>query len=197
MFCSQCGKEIADNSKFCPECGKETLSTESKNLKECSLCGKEEGTNSKCAKCYGIKTNSNPNLSIWEKAKLSSEETKTTGASGVIKDNSSFMHDYMPWLVTGLVIILILVGYLSFKDSRLLKRYFPPSNCEEFDEWMIGAKRQNIFGAEIEIISMKTQTIVEEKDNWIKCIAIGKDNFGEEYEYYLKSDGETISYEWK
>ena len=22
MFCSQCGKEIADNSKFCPECGK-------------------------------------------------------------------------------------------------------------------------------------------------------------------------------
>ena len=22
MFCSECGKEIADNSKFCPECGK-------------------------------------------------------------------------------------------------------------------------------------------------------------------------------
>ena len=23
MFCSECGKTIADNSKFCPECGKE------------------------------------------------------------------------------------------------------------------------------------------------------------------------------
>ena len=22
MFCSKCGKEIADNSKFCPECGR-------------------------------------------------------------------------------------------------------------------------------------------------------------------------------
>ena len=22
MYCSECGKEIADNSKFCPECGK-------------------------------------------------------------------------------------------------------------------------------------------------------------------------------
>ena len=28
MFCTQCGKEIADNSKFCSECGKST-STES------------------------------------------------------------------------------------------------------------------------------------------------------------------------
>ena len=30
MFCSQCGKEIADNSKFCPECG-ENLSGDSSN----------------------------------------------------------------------------------------------------------------------------------------------------------------------
>ena len=28
MYCSQCGKEIADNSKFCPECG-ENLSSDS------------------------------------------------------------------------------------------------------------------------------------------------------------------------
>ena len=28
MFCSQCGKEIADNSKFCPECG-ENISDDS------------------------------------------------------------------------------------------------------------------------------------------------------------------------
>jgi len=28
MFCSECGKEIANNSKFCPECG-ENLSSDS------------------------------------------------------------------------------------------------------------------------------------------------------------------------
>ena len=33
MFCSECGKEIADNSKFCPECGKaiETIDNDSIN----------------------------------------------------------------------------------------------------------------------------------------------------------------------
>ena len=30
MYCSQCGKEIADNSKFCSECG-ENLSGDSSN----------------------------------------------------------------------------------------------------------------------------------------------------------------------
>ena len=30
MYCSQCGKEIADNSKFCPECG-ENISGDSSN----------------------------------------------------------------------------------------------------------------------------------------------------------------------
>lgn len=30
MYCSQCGKEIDDNSKFCPECGKEIKNEESK-----------------------------------------------------------------------------------------------------------------------------------------------------------------------
>ena len=30
MYCSECGKEIANNSKFCPKCGKEIKNEESK-----------------------------------------------------------------------------------------------------------------------------------------------------------------------
>jgi len=45
MYCSECGKEIADNSKFCPECG-ENLSNDSssktKPVDETSDTGKDK-----------------------------------------------------------------------------------------------------------------------------------------------------------
>ena len=137
MYCSECGKEIANNSKFCPKCGKEIISTESKNLKECSLCGKEEGTDSKCAKCVNINPDikrldnaiedidgtAYSNLSVWEKAKLSAQVTLSTGVSGVGPqienyDNSSFFLRTLAGIICCITIYLIPAGISIFRDSH-------------------------------------------------------------------------------
>lgn len=44
MYCSKCGKEIADNVKFCPYCGSETMSVMSRNPDHVSIHQSEETT---------------------------------------------------------------------------------------------------------------------------------------------------------
>ena len=59
MFCSECGKQVADDAKFCGECGAvqttagfETTTTASNNMHSCPSCkvkGWEHGK--QCRKC--------------------------------------------------------------------------------------------------------------------------------------------------
>lgn len=59
MFCSNCGKEIDDNSKFCPECGKAVANANIKKEKKtkCPKCGYDDinisnkGYNGACLGC--------------------------------------------------------------------------------------------------------------------------------------------------
>ena len=93
MFCSKCGKELADDAKFCSKCGN-PVKVQKANV--CSACGAEleEGTKF-CSKCGTPVGSSTPNLvptrgfSFEEKTiELDSEKVKSystllIGASGL------------------------------------------------------------------------------------------------------------------
>ena len=165
MYCSECGKEIANNSKFCPECGKEIISTESKNLKECSLCGKEEGTDSKCAKCISI--------------------------NGDIKQSDNKDKNFTIFSIKGAgilfvgVIIVILIASLFSESS--------PTNCQELSDSMVGNKVENLFGRQGEILKSELKEVISEKPNNLVCLSEVVTTAGD-YELKLEFDGEFIKW---
>ena len=93
MYCSQCGKEIANNSKFCPECGKEIPTTESQDKPK--------------------------NLSDFEQAKLSAERTKKSQTDDTTQKDKNFTIFSIKGagIVFGVVIILSFVISLFSDDE--------------------------------------------------------------------------------
>tara|TARA_B100002052_G_C15542984_1_gene445534 strand:- start:92 stop:586 length:495 start_codon:yes stop_codon:yes gene_type:complete len=135
MYCSQCGKEIANNSKFCPECGKEIPTTESQDKPK--------------------------NLSDFEQAKLSAERTKKSQTDD--KNFTIFSIKGAGMLLVGVILFIFFLTYIYplFSDSPPTNcQELSDSMVGEKVENLFGRKGDILKSELKEVISEKPNNLV-------------------------------------
>jgi len=164
MFCSQCGKEIADNSKFCPECGKAVNPIDYDSIDKAKK-------------------------STLKKAK----ELLKIDSSGSISKDKNFTI-FPPRKVVIVIVVLIVIGIVgqSLEVDKFLNSLNVPNNCTELADNAIGKKVTNIFGAESRILDMKIKIAISEEPNNLLCIEEGRTE-RDTREFRLEYDGEFSS----
>jgi len=217
MYCSQCGKEIDDNSKFCPECGENISDDSSSSIPKHKVLSWERKKNFTIFSIKGavivfvvlvvvalgavLYFSESPLTNCQELSDaMVGNKTENLGREGnILKSELKEVLSEEPNNLVCVVDVVATIGDYELileYDGEILKweGYINPTNCLELSDAMLGQEVQNHFGRKGEILKSELKEVISEEPNNLVCVVDVVTTIGD-YEVMSEYDGEFLRWD--